>query len=128
MYGNEQLSSYLSVLHCLAENKKLEVEIVEEDINREREQFHIFIFNRFEDEVNKGDFKPFPWERISANQEIFDFLIWYLPDPYYINLKYIRSNEEGNEKVLVATKNKIANKIEEKQRRSKMRFPRFLLK
>ena len=92
MYGNEQLSSYLSVLHCLAENKKLEVEIVEEDINREREQFHIFIFNRFEDDVNKGDFKPFPWERISANQEIFDFLIWYLPDPYYINLKYIRSN------------------------------------
>ena len=56
MYGNEQLSSYLSVLHCLSENKRLEVEIVEEDINREREQFNIFIFNRFEDDVNKGDF------------------------------------------------------------------------
>lgn len=125
MYGNEQLSSYLSVLDCLREDKKLEVEIAEEDTNRGREQFHKFIFSRYEDDVKNGVFEGFPWEKLLL-QEHCGFLMWYSPDPFYLNLKFIRNEEQ--EGALVGVKVKIANKLEDRMRTSKLRFPRFLLK
>ena len=62
---------------------------MEEDINYGREQFQKFSFTRYEDDVDKGIFEGFPWEKLMLLEHC-GFLMWYSPDPYYLNLKFIR--------------------------------------
>lgn len=42
----------------------MEIEIIESEINAEKEQFQKFIFYRKLADLEKDEYDPFPWERI----------------------------------------------------------------
>ena len=64
MLGNDPISHYSYVRECLKNNIVMEIEIIESEINAEKEQFQKFIFYRKLADLEKDEYDPFPWERI----------------------------------------------------------------
>ena len=80
------LMNFDCVRQAISQKQKVQLDIVELPIY-DKEQFRRFLFSRDYHDVAKGEFAAFPWDDFTDKYPNTKFLMWYCPEPYYLDPK-----------------------------------------